>query len=233
MSKHLQRDLDAVKKRLLSMGAMVENATNMAIAALVDRRPELAYEVMQGDDTIDEIEIEIEEDCLKILALHQPVATDLRFVVSVMKVNNDLERMGDLAINIAERASYLSTHDPIGVPLDFNQMADQVRSMVKESLDSVVNMDTKLARRVCRQDDAVDEVNREMFVILQDQMRREPETIERAVHLLSTSRHLERIADLATNIAEDVIFMVDGEVVRHQNEDYARQMGVEDPFPRD
>lgn len=230
MSKHLQRDLDSLKKKLLSMGAMVENATNMSIAALVDRRSELAYEVMNGDDTIDQVEIDIEEDCLKILALHQPVATDLRFVVSVMKVNNDLERMGDLAINIAERASYLSTHEPIGVPLDFEKMADQVRAMVKQSLDAVVNLDTALARRVCQQDDAVDDANRNMFVVLQEQMRREPDTIERAIHLLSTSRHLERIADLATNIAEDVIFMVDGEIIRHQNEDYGRPLGVRDPF---
>ncbi|MEM7262508.1 MAG: phosphate signaling complex protein PhoU [Planctomycetota bacterium] len=216
----MQRDLDSLKRKILTMGSMVEESTNMAISSLVDRRPELAYEVMQGDDAIDELEVEIEEDCLKVLALHQPVATDLRFVVAVMKVNNDLERMGDLAINIAERASYLSTHDPLNVPLDYERMATLSRDMVKQSLDAVVNLDTNLARQVAAQDDEVDALNAEMFVVLQDRMREDPSTVERAVHLLSTSRHLERIADLATNIAEDVVFMVDGEVVRHQLENY-------------
>jgi len=222
MTKHLQRDLDSLKRKLLTMGSMVEESTNMTITALVDRRADISFEVMQSDDAIDVLEIEIEEECLKILALHQPVATDLRFVIAVMKVNNDLERMGDLAINIAERASYLSTHDALEVPLDFEKMAERVRSMVKQSLDAVVNLDTDLARRVCAQDDEVDDINREMFGILEDQMRKDPDTVERAVHLLSASRQLERIADLATNIAEDVIFMVDGEVVRHQHDFYER-----------
>ncbi|MFQ5504476.1 MAG: phosphate signaling complex protein PhoU [Planctomycetota bacterium] len=220
MTKHFQRDLERVKKEILAMGRMVEEATNKAITALVDRRPELAREAMAGDDAIDEKELAIEEDCLKILALHQPVATDLRFVVAVMKVNNDLERMGDLAINIAERAAYLSTHDPIQVPLDFGRMAERVRTMLRESLDSLVNLDAALARKICQEDEEVDGINREMFVVLQGLMYEQPETIKRAVHTLSASRHLERIADLATNIAEDVVFMVEGEVIRHRLEDY-------------
>jgi phosphate transport system protein len=222
MSRHLQRDLEHVKKAILGMGAMVEEATNRAITALIDRRAELAEEVKAGDDAIDQQEVAIEDECLKILALHQPVAIDLRFVVAVMKVNNDLERMGDLAINIAERAAYLSTHDPIQVPLDFERMVERVRSMLRESLESLVNLDSTQARRICLEDEEVDAINREMFVALQDLMFRQPETIKRAVHLLSASRHLERIADLATNIAEDVVFLVEGEVIRHRFEDYRK-----------
>lgn len=218
--KHLERDLDRLKRHMLTMGAMVEEAVNKAITALVDRRPELAEEVMQGDTEIDETELMIEEECLKALALHQPVAKDLRFVICAMKVNNDLERMGDLAINIAERALFLAGEPPIGVPLDFVRMADSVRSMVRDSLDSLVNLDTTIARSVCAADDEVDDINRDMYVKLQALMRKDGDSVERAVHTLSASRHLERIADLATNIAEDVVFLVEGEVIRHRHEDY-------------
>jgi phosphate transport system protein len=215
MSRHLQRDLKSLEKEILGVGAMVEEAINKAIIALMNRRTALAQEVVDGDETIDRKEIEVEELCLKILALHQPVAGDLRFIVAVMKVNNDLERMADLAANIAERALYLAQHDAIGVPLDFSHMAATVRSMVCDSLDALVKLDAGLARRVIERDDEVDRINREMFDVLQDLMRRDPSTIERAVQTLSASRHLERIADHATNIAEDVAFMIEGDVIRH------------------
>lgn len=204
---HLQRDLEAVKSQLLDMGSLVEKVSNQAITALQERNTELSAGVHELDLTIDQQEVKIEEECLKILALHQPVATDLRFVVCVMKVNNDLERMGDLAINIAERASYLSSHEPLGVPLDFHRMAELAREMVKESLSALLNLDTDLARKVLAKDDEVDEINRQMFEILEEIMLKDPTTIRRAIHLLSASRHLERIADLATNIAEDVVFL--------------------------
>ncbi len=222
MTLHLQRDLEAVKSQLLDMGSLVEKVSNQAITALQERNTELSAGVHELDLTIDQQEVKIEEECLKILALHQPVATDLRFVVCVMKVNNDLERMGDLAINIAERASYLSSHDPLGVPLDFHRMAELAREMVKESLSALLNLDTDLARKVLAKDDEVDEINRQMFEILEEIMLKDPTTIRRAIHLLSASRHLERIADLATNIAEDVVFLVEGEVIRHLPEDYNR-----------
>ncbi len=218
MSKHLERDLEHLKREILTLGSMVEEATDKAISALVDRRPELADEVMRGDDFIDAKEVAIEEDCLKVLALHQPVAADLRFIVVVLKVNNDLERVGDLAHNIAERAAYISTHDPIPVPADFARLAERARTMVHESLDALVNLDTALARRVCAEDDEADAMNQRMYGVLTDMMRDDPSTIDRAVQLLSASRHLERIADHATNIAEDVQFMVEGEVVRHRLE---------------
>jgi phosphate transport system protein len=215
MVKHLQRDLDGLKRRLLEVGSMVEEATGKAIRALVDRHVEMAREVKEGDTEIDRREVDLEEECLKILALHQPVAADLRFIITALKVNNDLERMGDLAANIADRAMFLAGRDPVGVPLDFPRMAENVRVMVGESLDSLVRLDTVLARDVLTKDDLVDRAHKEMFRVLQKKMHDDPEAVERAVHLLSASRHLERIADLATNIAEDVVFLVEGEVIRH------------------
>ncbi|MCH2572133.1 MAG: phosphate signaling complex protein PhoU [Planctomycetes bacterium] len=220
MAQHLQRDVETLKKALMDISVMVEDAINKAILALVDRRTELARDVMHGDNEIDQKEVMIEEECLKILALHQPVAADLRFIIVVLKVSNDLERMGDLAVNITERAAYLSTHPPLQVELDFPLMAEKVRMMVRESLTSLINRDTELAREVLAKDDDIDDLNRDMFVSLQDLMRSDTNTVERAVHSLSASRHLERIADLATNIAEDVVFMVEGELIRHRVEDY-------------
>ena len=218
--KHLQRDLEQLKKDILTYGAMVEESINGAITALLTRRSDLAQEIIQGDDKLDQREVAIEEFCLKVLALHQPVAVDLRFIIAVMKVNNDLERMGDLAVNIAERARYLSTHDPLQGPLDFSAMTRSVQAMVRESLDALIHLDTALARQVLTEDEEVDDMNRGMYDVLQKIMAEDPSTIKRAVHTLSASRHLERIADLATNIAEDVVFMVDGDIVRHQSEDY-------------
>jgi phosphate transport system protein len=222
MAMHLQRDLEHLKRELLGLGGIVEDATNKAIDALMDRRLELAQDVMDGDDLIDAREVHVEEECLKVLALHQPVAADLRFLVTVLKVNNDLERMGDLSVNIAERASFLAVHDPLPVSLDFRAMGDRVRAMVRDSLDALVRLDTELARRVRRDDDAVDAMNRQMFMVLEKAMMADPGAVKRALQALSSSRHLERIADLAVNIAEDVIFMVEGEVVRHRRERTAR-----------
>jgi phosphate transport system protein len=219
MTKHLQHDLDQLKKDILAMGAMVEEAIDKAIAALVKRRPELAEEVLKGDDEIDTKELSVEDECLKMLALHQPVAGDLRFIVGVIKVNNDLERMGDLAQNIAERAASLSRKPPIDIHIDFTRMVECVQSMVKDSLDALVTLDPVLARRVCASDDEVDAYNKEMYGLLEELIRRQPDTLDRAVQTLSVSRHLERIADHATNIAEDIVYMVEGDVIRHRSGD--------------
>lgn len=219
MSLHLQRDLDQLKKELLQLGNMVENAINNAILSLNDRRPELAEKVISQELLVDEKEVLIEEECLKILALHQPVAMDLRFIVAVLKVNNDLERMGDSAVNIAERALFLAGEDPIASPVEFTEiMAASIRTMVSKSLDAIVRLDVELARTVIGMDRVVDDINRRMFVEFQAQVEKDPKTVSRALSWLSSSRYMERIADLATNIAEDVIFMVEGEVVRHRND---------------
>lgn len=219
MSKHLQRDLENLKKEILTMGAFVEDAMNKSLQALLERRVDIAERVVRGDREIDLKEIQIEEECLKILALHQPVAADLRFIIVVLKVNNDLERIGDLAQNIAERAAYLSRKDPIEVPPEFPLMIENVRSMVARSLDALVNSDTATAREIVREDVEVDEAHRKMYDALQRGMEADSSTVKRAVNTLSVSKNLERIADYATNIAEDVVFMVDGEVIRHGQPD--------------
>ena len=217
MSLHLQRDIDQLKREILQLGSMVETAINNAIVALNNRRPELAESVFTGEKIINDKEVLIEEECLKILALHQPVAVDLRLIVVILKVNNDLERMGDFAVNVAKRAVFLSSQEPIPCPPEFtDQMSTSILSMVHNSLEALVKLDIEMAHKVIAMDDDVDEVNRQMYVALQSLMESDATTVERAISLLSTSRYLERIADLATNIAEDVIFMVEGEVVRHK-----------------
>lgn len=216
MAVHLERDLENLKNNILKLGSTVEDSINKAIRALVDRRPELADEVLESDDKIDESEVEIEEDCLKILALHQPVAKDLRFIIAVLKVNNELERLGDQAANIALRARFLAKHDPIETPIDFSDMVEQVRNMVHESIEALVNQDPERAHKVTDMDEAVNEAHSTMFEEIQHTMAENPDTIERAIHTLLVSRYLERMGDLAKNISEDVIFLAEGKVMRHQ-----------------
>jgi phosphate transport system protein len=217
MTVHFMRDMESLKKELLVVGSMVENAVNKSIGALVNRRPELAQEVVDSDDFIDDKELEVEEQCLKTLALHQPVAADLRFVIAVLKVNSDLERMGDYAVHIAERAEYLSSGPVLNIPTDyFNEMVKRVQTMVRKVLDALITRDSNEAREVVEIDDEVDELHWRFFDILMNLAREDPSSVERAFHTLSASRHLERIGDLATNIAEDIVFMVEGEVIRHK-----------------
>jgi phosphate transport system protein len=216
MSLHFQRDLESLKKELLTIGGLVEEAINNSIRALKNRDAALAQAVIDKEIFIDEKEVQIEEDCLKILALHQPVATDLRLVVVILKVNNDLERMGDFASNIAQRALFLSEHDPLPDLIEFiDELPVLVQKMVRDTLDALVKMNTEIAKNVILADDAVDDINRLMHQKVTETIMNDSSTTERAISLLSTSRYLERIADLSTNIAEDVIFMVDGNVIRH------------------
>lgn len=197
------------------MGALVEEATNKAITALARRNRALAREVAQSDPAINDQENLVEENALKILALHQPVAADLRFLITALKVNNDLERIGDHAVAIGERSDVLTNFDPIPLPDDFQKLVVVVQQMVHDSLNALVQRDAGLARSVCAMDDEVDRIHRLMYSAMQDVMRKDPNAIEPAINTISASRHLERIADLATNIAEDVVFMVEGEILRH------------------
>ncbi len=217
--KHLIRDLDKLSQDILTMGADVEHATDEAILATSGLDVERAQRVIDGDKIIDEKEVAIEEDCLKVLALHQPVAKDLRFLITVLKVNNDLERVGDLAVNIAKRAKNRARQSARDFPESFGEMVERVRAMLRKSLSALVNLDTGLAWEVRRSDDAVDDLHRDMFHAMTVLMHKDSSTVDYAVTVISTCRSLERIADLATNIAEDVIFLVDGEVVRHQGGD--------------
>jgi phosphate transport system protein len=220
MTMHMQREIEKLKKLVLSLGADVEENVHKAVQALQARDRALAEKIIAGDAAVDKFEVYLEEECLKILALHQPVAIDLRFVIAVLKINNDLERIGDLAVNIAERATYLASQEPVEIPFDFVGMANKTKLMLKKSLDALVNMDAREAWEVCAMDDEVDAINRQMYEQVQDGIRQRPDQMKSLIHCLSTSRHLERIADHATNIAEDVIYMVAGEIVRHKAEDF-------------
>ena len=216
MTQYYEREMSKLKNKMLSLCAMTEESVQMAIKALENRDEKLAVEVIQRDIAIDQEEVEVEEECLKILALHQPVAIDLRFIVAVLKINNDLERVGDLSSNIAERAIILSASVRVESPVNLVEMAGHVKKMLKSSLDALVGMDEVLARKVLTMDDVVDQEYREMYEGIVERLESEPGKTEIYLNLLSLARQLERIADHATNICEDVIYMVSGEIVRHQ-----------------
>ena len=224
MSKHLRNDLTKLEKRLLRLGNRVEAAVRDAIGAVVDRNVEQAEGVIEGDNTIDDEEVQIEEDCLKILALHQPVATDLRFVTACLKINSDLERIGDLAVNIAKRACSLGKNpQEFDMPESLKPMLEEALTMVRESLDAFVRGDAELAIQVLGEDAHVDELNRETIHSMVERMRAGGDAVDPALRVLSISKHLERIADHATNIAEDVIYFVTGDIIRHHPE-YAGEL---------
>ena len=212
---HLQKEIEHIKKMTLSLSAVVEESVQKAVQAFEERDVKLARRVINDDDQIDEMEVEVEEECLKILALHQPVAIDLRFIIAVLKINNDLERIGDLAVNLAERASVLASMQKIQIPIDVKNMGLKVKGMLKKALDSLVNLDGNLAREVCAADDEVDEIHRGMYEKVQSALESNPRWLRPLVQLLAIPRYLERIADHATNIAEDVIYMIEGQIYRH------------------
>jgi phosphate transport system protein len=229
MSKHLQRDLDSLQRDLLALAGSVEDAIHKAIRALQHRDPGPARQVIAGDTQIDEEENQVEEECLKILALHQPVAVDLRRIAAALKINTDLERMADLAEDIAERALHLSQLPTVAIPKGLQRMTDLTTTMVRQSLDAFVNLDSDQARRVCRLDDEVDRFNDEIIRELLHVMQESPQMIEPGLSLFSATRHLERIADHATNIAEDVVYLVEGTIIRHRSGAIDADNGNEEP----
>ncbi len=220
MLHYWQREIENLKKLILSLGAIVEEQIQRSMLALERRDTELADEVIAKDREVDSLEILIEEECLKILALYQPVAKELRFVVAVLKMNNDLERMGDLASNIAKRARYLSRKERIEMIEEFGNVADKVQAMVKKSLDALVNTDVILAREVLAADDEVDRLTKQMLKRTINFIEKDPERTKDYFSIRSISKNLERIADSATNIAEDVVYLCSGEIIRHQSEDF-------------
>ncbi len=220
MLHYWQREIESLKKLILSLGAIVEEQIQRSMLSLERRDTELADEVIEKDREVDSLEILIEEECLKILALYQPVAKELRFVVAVLKMNNDLERMGDLASNIAKRARYLSRKEKIDMITEFSDVSDKVQIMVKKSLDALVNTDVLLAREVLAADDEVDKLTKQMLKRTVNAIEKDPERTKEYFSLRSISKNLERIADSATNIAEDVVYLCSGEIIRHQSEDF-------------
>jgi phosphate transport system protein len=215
METHFQQELTKLKEQLLKMGGLAERAISNAIEALVKRDTPLAEKTIGEDEKINKMELVIDEWCLKLLALHQPLAADLRFITSAMRINVELERIGDLAVNIAERVVSLNQEPQLKPYIDIPRMAETTKNMVKDVLDAFVNGDADLARGVCQRDDQVDALNDQVFRELITYMLADPKTITRAVHLIIVSRYLERIADHATNIAEGVIFMVKALVIKH------------------
>jgi len=218
MTKHIERQIESLKERILRLGTLVEEAISKSITALINRDRSLAQRVIVNDSDIDAMEVEVEEECLKMLALYQPVAADLRFVVAALKINNDLERMGDLARNIAKRVTQLEGGDPYDLPPEIRTMATQAQEMVRQCLDAVVKRDPTLARQVREEDDIVDEARQRIQRRVLQGIKDQPENVENLLRINSVSKHIERIADMATNIAEDVVYMVEGDIVRHRSE---------------
>jgi phosphate transport system protein len=216
---HFEDALQALKNRLLAMGALVEDRVHRAVRSLIDRRMEEADEVIASDQEVNEMHIEIDDRCLKLLATQTPLATDLRLITSAMKINSDLERIGDQAVNIAENVVKILPHPPLKPLIDIPRMAEIAEKMTRDALDSFVRKDPALARDVLRRDDEVDQLKDQVFRELLTYMMADPGTIQRALSLILISRNIERIADHATNIAEDVIFLVEAKDVRHGHQE--------------
>jgi len=215
MARHLHRELEKIKKRILSLGALTEERVHMTADAIHNRDAAIANKIIESDWEIDEMEVEVEEECLKILALYQPVAVDLRFLIATIKINNDLERIGDEAVNISERVVTMSKRPDPGFIFDYTLMVEQAQSMLKMSLDALVNLDVDLAFKVITLDDSVDAIQKEAYDKIKEVIKEKPERVGYLVNLLQISRHLERLADHCTNIAEEVIYLIEGEIIRH------------------
>ena len=217
--KHFSRELENIKKLILSLGAIVEERVRMATKAIEDNDAELAQRIIKSDYEIDEMEVDIEEECLKVLALHQPVAIDLRFIIAVIKINNELERIGDQAVNIAERVGVTAKSEQLEMFFDYSAMGEKVQRMLKMSLDALVKMDYDEAFSVVMMDDEVDDIKEQAYDRVKRAMREHPDKIGYLINLFLISRHLERLADHTTNIAEEVIYLIEGEIVRHAEYD--------------
>lgn len=213
---HFQEELEALKTRLLEMGGLAEERVARAVAALVERRADRLEEVIASDGPVNAFHIEVDGRAFRLLALHQPMAVDLRTLMAAIKINSDLERVGDLAVNIAEAGRRYLEHPPVKPLIDIPRMAEIAQGMLRDALDAYVRRDTALAQRVLDRDDELDRLKTQVFRELLTYMLQDPHTIEPALDLILVSRHLERIGDHATNIAEDVIFMVSARDVRHQ-----------------
>ncbi len=219
MPVHFRREIQRLSQQILALSREVETQVWQAVRSVEERDAELARQVIDKDRAIDLQEVEVEEECLKILALYQPVAIDLRYVVAVLKINNDLERIGDLAVNIAERALFLAQHPEFRLPVNLTRMAHKTLEMLRNSLESLLNLDSSLARSVCQMDNEVDSLHLDIYRMVEKKLCEQCDCVRCYISLLSVSKHLERIADLATNIAEDVIYMIEGKIIRHHREE--------------
>jgi phosphate transport system protein len=215
MTKHFRRELENIKKHLLTLGSMVENLVQLSLQAVERIDADLAAHIIKRDAEIDDKEVEIEEECLKVLALHQPVAVDLRFIIAVIKINNELERIGDQAVNIAQRILVIAKRPKSSFTFDYSEMGEKAQKMLKMSLDALVNLDVDTAYKVITMDDEVDRIKDEAYDRIKQAIKDQPERVGYFINLLLVSRHLERLSDHATNVAEEVIYLVEGEIYRH------------------
>ena len=220
MGRHFTLEIERLKERLRRLCAAVQGAVRDAMTAVRNADAASAQGVIDGDGEIDRAEVEIEEECLKLFALYQPVAKDLRYLVAILKINNDLERIGDLAANIAGRAKNLSALEAEPLRAELEEMAEKTERMLSNSIQSLLDLNSPLAREVCRADEEVDRIHRFLFADVQREIKSDSSRVERGLLTISVSRQLERIADSATNIAEDVIYLIEGEIARH------RRLGV-------
>ncbi|MCX6554073.1 MAG: phosphate signaling complex protein PhoU [Candidatus Aminicenantes bacterium] len=218
MPVHLQKEIEKLKKQIVLLAGSVEKRVADAVKSIDQRDAQLAQVIKDTDQAIDQTEVEVEEECLKILALYQPVAMDLRFIVAVLKINSDLERIGDEAVNIAGRSLNINAYPKIEINFDLKTLTRNVMAMLKHSLDALVNMDAALAHAVIDSDDEIDETVQMLFQQVKNEIRRQPEKIDYIIEYMRINRHLERIADHATNIAEDIVYMIEGKIVRHNYE---------------
>jgi len=219
MDRHFDEELKILKEKLISMSSIAEEMIQKSTTALKDRNTALIADVFEKEKDVNMLQIEVDDIALKLIALHQPAASDLRFIISAIKINSDLERIGDLAINIAQCAQDLLKEAPLKPLIDIPRMADIAQKMVKDAIDAFVNKNSVLARDVCMRDDSVDDLNDQIFRELLTYMMQDSKNINRAIELILVARHLERIADHATNIGEDVYYIVEGKDIRHHVED--------------
>jgi len=215
MSVHLDKEISKIKKLLMQLATIVEENVRKSVLSVSTRNEELAKQIIATDDTVDKFEVELEEECLKVLALHQPVAADLRYVIACLKINNDLERIGDLAVNIAQRAVAISENKEEKVPVDFSAIMEKTQQMLALTIDAIIELNPESAKQVCQMDEEVDNLNKEIHAEIIKLIKDKPKKTKYFLHLLGVSRQLERIADYATNICEDVIYMIEGKIVRH------------------
>lgn len=215
MTKHFRKELESIKKRILTLGSMVEDLVHDSVQAVERVDADLADRIIKRDSEINETEVDIEEECLKVLALHQPVAVDLRFIIAVIKINNELERIGDQAVNIAQRVQIIAKRPKPPFWFDYSEMGEKGQRMLKMSLDAFVNLDVDIAYKVITMDDEVDQIKNDAYDQIKQAIQELPERVGYYINLLLISRHLERLADHATNIAEEVIYLVEGEIFRH------------------
>lgn len=219
MERHFHQELETLKEQLLRMGGRAEAIVNKAVEALKRRDVELAHAVFEDDRFLDQMEIDIEERCVSLLALQQPMAGDLRFITAALKISNDLERVGDHAVNIAEGAVALAGMPQLKPLVDIPRMADLALAMLREALDAFVHRDSATARRICLRDDDVDDLNRQLFRELVSYMIEDPSTVSRALELIRVAHNLERVADMATNVAEEVVFIAEARIIKHHHEE--------------